>query len=85
MFISYFIFTFLNMEVLILDRYGLICRSIWENPAITQRELAQILDVSLGTVNNLMKECIQKGYISPSANDSGQYVLLPAGKELLGS
>ena len=73
------------MEVLILDRYGLICRNIWENPAITQRELAQILDVSLGTVNNLMKECIQKGYISPSANDSGQYVLLPAGKELLES
>ena len=68
-----------------MDRYGLICRSIWENPAITQRELAQILDVSLGTVNNLMKECIQKGYISPSANDSGQYVLLPAGKELLES
>ena len=68
-----------------MDRYGLICRSIWENPAITQRELAQILDVSLGTVNNLMKECIQKGYISPSANDSGQSVLLPAGKELLES
>lgn len=66
-----------------MDRYGLICRSIWENPEITQRELSQILDVSLGTVNNLMKECIHKGYISASESDRGQYSLLPKGKELL--
>ena len=29
-----------------MDRYGLICRSIWETPGITQRELARLLDVS---------------------------------------
>lgn len=68
-----------------MDRYGLICRSIFENPEITQRELTQILDVSLGTVNNLMKECIQEEYISPSEGGSGQYFLLPKGKSLLES
>ena len=41
-----------------MNRNVIICRSILENPAITQRELAQALDVSLGTANNLVKECI---------------------------
>lgn len=36
-----------------MDRYGLICRSFYENPDVTQRELASILNLSLGTVNKL--------------------------------
>ncbi|WP_347559941.1 sugar phosphate nucleotidyltransferase [Clostridium sp. AM58-1XD] len=66
-----------------MDRYGLICRSILESPGITQRELAQILDVSLGTVNSLIKECIHQGLISPSKDGSSLLELLPRGKELL--
>lgn len=27
-----------------MDRYGLICRSFYENPDVTQRELASILN-----------------------------------------
>ena len=43
-----------------MDRNVIICRSILENPAVTQRDLSKELNVSLGTVNNLMKECIEK-------------------------
>ena len=47
-----------------MNRNVIICRSILENPAITQRELAQALDVSLGTANNLVKECISEHLIA---------------------
>ena len=62
-----------------MNRNVIICRSILENPAITQRELAQALDVSLGTANNLVKECISEHLIALG----GAYELLPAGLELL--
>ncbi|WP_367566845.1 phosphotransferase [Lacrimispora sp.] len=65
-----------------MDRNVIICRSILENPAVTQRDLSKELSVSLGTVNNLMKECIEKNYfVIESKNDS--YTLLPAGQALL--
>ena len=58
-----------------MDRHGLVCRTVLEQPDITQREMAQKLKVSLGTVNGLIKECIGKGYIcllytSPSPRDA---------------
>ena len=65
-----------------MNRNVIICRSILENPAITQRELAQALDVSLGTANNLVKECISEHLIT-LAGAGGAYELLPAGLELL--
>ena len=34
-----------------MNRYGLLCRCILEHPDATQRELASMLEVSLGTVN----------------------------------
>ena len=34
-----------------MNRTGLICRYLKENPHCTQRELAQKMDLSLGTVN----------------------------------
>ena len=46
-----------------MDRHGLVCRAVLEQPDITQRELAGKLDVSLGTANGLIKECLAKGYI----------------------
>lgn len=46
-----------------MDRQGLVCRLVLEQPDVTQRELAAKLKVSLGTVNGLVKECMSKGYI----------------------
>ena len=66
-----------------MDRYGLICRNIMEKPDITQRELAKALDVSLGTVNHLMKECISNGLLAPDQQNSGRHVLMPAGEEYM--
>lgn len=63
-----------------MDRYGLVCRNVMEQPGLTQRELAQRLDVSLGTVNGLLKECISRGYIK---EEDGRWQLLEGGKKLL--
>lgn len=64
-----------------MNRHALICRSIFENPQVTQRELAQTLDVSLGTINNLVKECITSELITSGENN--QYFLLEKGTSLL--
>lgn len=53
-----------------MDRYGLICRSILETPDITQRELARLLDVSLGTANRLVNESIEQGLIKNNINSN---------------
>lgn len=68
-----------------MDRLGLVCRCIWETPEITQRDLASKLEVSLGTANNLVKECIAKDYIALSSDNKYNYLLLDKGKELLES
>ena len=47
-----------------MDRHGLVCRAVLEQPDITQRELAAKLNVSLGTANGLVKECMGRGYIA---------------------
>ncbi|MEG0688703.1 MAG: NTP transferase domain-containing protein, partial [Hungatella sp.] len=64
-----------------MNRYALICRSILENPQVTQRELAHILEVSLGSINTLVKECITTQLIAQE--EDGQYLLLEQGQELL--
>ena len=51
-----------------MDRRGLLCRTILEHPEITQRELAQVLELSLGTVNGLVRECISLNYIATLEN-----------------
>lgn len=55
-----------------MDRHGLVCRAVLEQPDITQRELAGKLDVSLGTANGLIKECLAKGYIGEESSQKGQ-------------
>ena len=65
-----------------MDRLGLICRSVLETPAITQRELAQELNVSLGTANTLLKECISRELIAP-AKTSAAYELTSQGRDYL--
>lgn len=64
-----------------MNRHALICRSILENPKISQRELAQTLDVSLGTANSLVKECLAKDLIY--LDECNRYFLLSKGSNLL--
>lgn len=68
-----------------MDRHGLVCRAVLEQPDITQRELAQQLDVSLGTANGLIKECLAKGYIEEEdeVKGKGRWRLKAQGRGLL--
>ena len=66
-----------------MDRYGLICRTILENPAVTQREMARILDLSLGSINSLTKECAAKGLIEEGDSGKERWKLLDGGRRLL--
>lgn len=66
-----------------MDRMGLICRYMKENPHCTQRELAQALDLSLGTINTLIKECSVRKLIAQEKSIAGTYELTGAGDEFL--
>lgn len=66
-----------------MDRMGLLCRHIKENPHCTQRELAQALDLSLGTINTLIKECCLRKLIAQEKSIAGTYELTGAGDEFL--
>lgn len=68
-----------------MDRQGLVCRTVLEQPGITQRELAVKLNVSLGTANGLIKECIGKGYIAERGDggDGLKWELKEEGRRLL--
>lgn len=65
-----------------MDRFGLLCRNIYEKKRITQRELAAAMDLSLGTCNHLIKEALAGGLISLNT-ETGEYSLLKGGVELL--
>ncbi len=65
-----------------MDRIGLICRAIKEHPDCTQRTLASLLDLSLGTINADVKECISLGYLITSPDLHG-YTLTQAGQDYL--
>lgn len=64
-----------------MNRNIIVCRSVLENPSVTQRDLSQEMHISLGTANNLVKDCMEKGLIETGEGNS--YVLLPPGRELL--
>lgn len=66
-----------------MDRIGLICRHIKENPYCTQRELAEALELSLGTINTLIKECSLRKLIAQEKSIAGTYELTGAGDEFL--
>ena len=66
-----------------MNRTGLICRYLKENPHCTQRELAQKMDLSLGTVNTLLKECIQNKLLAPGKSVAGTCELTDKGLEFL--
>ncbi len=65
-----------------MNRYGLLCRNIYENCRITQRELAASMGLSLGTCNHLIKEALSDGLISFDV-ESGKYSLSQKGSDLL--
>lgn len=64
-----------------MNRYALLCRCIYEDQQLTQREFAKKSNVSLGTANSLVKECLEKELIAMT--DDGHYTLLTRGRELL--
>ena len=67
-----------------MDRHGLICRTILEQPDVTQRELARCLDVSLGTAHGLLKECMEQGLIQESGQgEKKKWELLEGGRKRL--
>ena len=57
-----------------MDRQALVCRNILEKPDITQREMAKNMDISLGTVNGLVKECLAEGYIAEEENGKEKHL-----------
>lgn len=67
------------------DTYFRVLRILKENPDLTQRELAQKLGVSIGSLNYCLKALIEKGWIkvqnfSQSKNKFGYvYILTPRG------
>ena len=69
-----------------MDRIGLVCRSFLEQEDISQRGLAEILGVSLGSVNNLVSECAERGFleaIEDGKAGKARYKLTKAGREYL--
>ncbi len=68
-----------------MDRIGLICRYIQEHPVCTQREMASDLMLSVGTVNTLLRSCIERKLAAPAnrASGAGCYALTPDGRDYL--
>lgn len=64
-----------------MNRQALLCRSILETPSITQRELSEQLFLSLGTINNLVKECVHAGYLEMTGE--GRCQVTAAGLDFL--
>jgi EPS-associated MarR family transcriptional regulator len=67
------------------DTYFRVMRILKENPDLTQRELAEKLGVSVGSLNYCIRALIEKGWIkvqsfSQSKNKFGYvYILTPRG------
>ncbi len=67
------------------DTYFRVMRILEDNPDITQRELAERLGVSVGTLNYCLKALMKKGFVkmknfAKSKNKFGYvYILTPSG------
>ena len=67
------------------DAYYRVMRTLQDNPDLTQRELAQVLGISLGALNYCLKALMDKGWVkmqnfSQSKNKFGYvYLLTPHG------
>lgn len=62
-----------------------ILKAIEENPALSQRELASLLGISLGKANYCLKELVKKGWVKAGHFRSSRdkrayaYLLTPSG------
>ena len=51
-----------------MNKYAYLLREIYENSAVTQRELADTMSISLGSINNLIKDAISLNYLYKDGN-----------------
>lgn len=65
-----------------MDRFGLLCRNIYENHKWTQREMAAAMNLSLGTCHALIKDAQTARLISFDP-DTGEYSLSDKGRDYL--
>ena len=67
-----------------LEHFALIGRHLADNPKATQRELASVLKVSLGLINNTLKECLDAGLIEYHNNKKTRNIsITPSGYKKL--
>ena len=64
-----------------MDRHALICRNIKEHPQTSQRDLARTMNISLGAINRLIKECLERGLIT--LLEDGHYQVTSHGLDFL--
>lgn len=72
---------FKSWGTIILDRELLILENIQKNNDISQRQLSNILGISLGSVNTLLKKMKREGFIKVKKVPSNRvaYMLTPEG------
>ncbi len=64
-----------------MNRHALVCRNILEHRETTQRDLAESMDISLGTANRLVRECVERNLIA--LLEDGHYQVTSDGMALL--
>ena len=65
------------------ENFVSICRHLKDNPDATQRELSAVTKLSLGLVNNILKECVVSGYLLQQKSYSRTFKLTPVGQKRL--
>jgi len=65
------------------EHFTAVCRYISSKPGASQRELASEANLSLGLVNNIIKECISAGYLIDPDNKKRKFTLTPEGQKYL--
>ncbi len=68
-----------------MDNLGLICRCYAEDENISQRKIAELLHISLGSAHKLVTECFAKAYLEPAAGagSGDRYRLTEKGRSFL--
>ena len=66
-----------------MDRIAFLLRELKNNPALTQREVADAMQLSLGTVNTLFRDCTARGFIEKPASSPRRRLLTEEGSRYL--
>ena len=92
MFIIFIIMQLLNTLNAIIERiahymkpehFAVICRYLKNKPNATQRELASVTNLSLGLVNNTLKECLDEDLLTKDPDSDRAFTLTQAGLKKL--